>query len=147
VTVFLGGVNHPRGIITFDWQTMAYTKHSQELLKERRYSTCAKLKGQNGETLIVIAAGEANPSGMEAWNPEDGSVTMLTPDFPKTYSYGTPAMISVNQGSNLIYYEAWDKGKGIYKYSVSSNTWTMIGEMLETRDDFNVLPVSGIKCD
>ena len=124
---------------------MEYTKQDQVFQNDRRFSACAKLKGQNGETLIAVAAGIG--SGMEVWNPANGNVTLLTPDFPVTYSAGFPAMVSVNQGSNLIYYEARDKGKGIFKYDVSDNNWTKIGEMLEARDDFAALPVFGIECD
>jgi len=133
--------------VTLDWQTMEYNQHKEVFQNARKFSACAKLKGQNGETLVAVAAGELYPAGLEAWNPATGSVTMLTPDFPKSYFLGAPAMISVNDGSSLIYYEARDMGKGVFKYDVADNSWTKIGELLKARDDFAAVPVFGIQCD
>ena len=73
---------------------------------------------------------------------------MLTPEFPDG-SHGTPQLISINKGDELIFYEAANStngAKGIWKYLSSNNSWNKIGEMLHTRNDFIVLPVDDISC-
>jgi hypothetical protein len=147
-TAFLSGSNDPRGILTFDWTTMEYTKHSSQLSGDRQYSACALLKGENGENLVAVASGRS--SGMEVWNPVDGTVKNLTSDFPLYSGYNrTPRMVSVGDGSELIFYESVitnNPAKGVWKYHLSNNTWTQLGEMIEGRDDFAVLPVQGVSC-
>ena len=59
---------------------MTYTKHKPELGGDRRGSACAVVIGQNGEKLVAVAGGIS--SGMEAWNPADESVQILTTNFP-----------------------------------------------------------------
>ncbi len=93
---------------------MEYTKHTSKLIGERRFSACALLKGSEGEVLVAVASGAS--AGMEAWNPTDNSVKMLTPDFPpRTGEF--PQLISVNDDSDLIFYESYnpsqDKGRDI----------------------------------
>ena len=128
---------------------MEYTKHTSLLSDDRRFSACALLKGENGEKLIAVASGVS--AGMEVWNPVDGSVKTLTPNFPPiTEEMRTPKMISINDGSELIFYEAvvrpFELARGVWKYSQSNNTWTKLGDMLFARDDFVVLPVEGVSC-
>ena len=91
---------------------MEYTKHTSQLIGERSYSSCALLKGSEGEVLVAVASG--NSAGMEVWNPADGSVKMLTSDFPK-YAGEFPQLISVNDHSELIFYESYSgsQAKGI----------------------------------
>ena len=79
-TGFFGGANNPHGITTFNWETMTYTKHKPELSGDRRGSACTVLTGQHGEKLVAVAGGIS--SGMEAWNPADESVQILTANFP-----------------------------------------------------------------
>ena len=147
-TAFLSGSNDHQGILTFDWTTMEYTKHSSQLSGDRRYSACALLKGENGESLVAVASGLS--AGLEVWNPVDGSVKNLTLDFPlASEGSRTPKMISIGDGSELIFYESIFTGdpiKGIWKYHLSNNTWTKLGEMIEGRDDFVVLPVEDVSC-
>ena len=111
-------------------------------------STCAMVTGSNGEKLVVVAGGHS--SGMEVWNPIDGSVNILTPDFPLATGAGLAQMISIKNGRELIFYEAAEKPEsernGIWKYDVGTNTWTKIGEMKIARNDFVVLPVDNIPC-
>jgi hypothetical protein len=59
MTVFMGGSRYPRGIITFDWTTMTYTKQSTELIRNRTWTSCALLKGVNGENLVAVAGGQS----------------------------------------------------------------------------------------
>ncbi len=128
---------------------MNFTKHEQTLFHNRRYSACALLKGANGEKIVAIAGGIS--AGMEGWNPDDGTQKVISKDFPPSSGYNRSAkMISVNGNSELIYYDTirgeYIPDKGIWKFNFSNNSWTQIGEMFEARDDFVVLPVSGISC-
>ena len=125
---------------------MEYTKHSPELTGRYLYSSCALLKGDNGEKLVALVGGNTSP-GMEVWNSNDGTVTTLTTDFPPK-SDNAPFLVSVSDGEELIFYEAHNSNnqKGIWKYFQSNNTWTKIGEMIFARDDFVVLPVTGMTC-
>ena len=127
---------------------MEYTKHSSQLSGDRQYSACALLIGENGENLVAVASGRS--SGMEVWNPVDGTVKNLTSDFPLYSGYNrTPRMISVGDGSELIFYESVitnNPAKGVWKYHSSNNTWTQLGEMIKGRDDFAVLHVKGVSC-
>ncbi len=91
---------------------MEYTKHTSQLIGERTLSACALLKGSDGEVLVAVASGQS--AGMEVWNPVDGSVKMLTSDFPP-YADDFPQLISVNDHSELIFYESYypSQAKGI----------------------------------
>jgi hypothetical protein len=146
MTVFLSGQNDAFRILTFDWTTMQYTKHSAVLSGFRLGCTCALLKGSNGEILVAIAGGFSQ--GMEAWNPVNDSVVTLTTEFPLS-SIEVPQMISVNGNTDLIFYESSASAgnpQGIWKYSSSTGNWTKIGAMLFPRGSFSVLPVDGVSC-
>ena len=108
----MSGSKDPHIILTFDWTTMEYTKHTSKLIGSRFLSACALLKGSDGEVLVAVASG--NSEGMEVWNPVDGTVKMLTPDFPPRTGE-LPQMISVNDNSDLIFYESFSfsQAKGI----------------------------------
>ena len=145
-TGLLGGKNLKNGILTLDWTTMNYTMHSEEFSDGCYFSSCALLKGLNGENLVAVAGG-ANLPGMKVWNPDDGSVKFLTTDFPPGFQ--GPAMISIKNGEELIFYEAYNNNeseKGIWRYFQYNNSWTKIGEMLFPRFVFAALPVTGMSC-
>ncbi len=142
VTGFFGGRNNRHGIVTFDWIAMDYLHHKSVLIGDRRFSSCALIKGQNGENLVVVAGGKS--PGMEVWNPMDGSVKMLTADFPEKSSE-TPQLISIEQGRKLIYYDAKPR-TGIWLFNLDSNSWTKIGDLLVARYNSVVLPVQNITC-
>ena len=152
LTGFFGGQNHPHGVTTFDWTTMQYTWHGNILQGDRQFSSCALLRGDDGKEVVAIASGTS--SGIEVWNPIDGSVKVLNDTFPRaSTSTGfaqTSDLISVNNMSDLIFYEAWlyetDKNKNIWKFHQSNSSWSKIGEMLSPRDSFVTLPVKGLTC-
>jgi hypothetical protein len=105
----------------------------------------------DGQRVVAIASGGSS-GGMEIWNPADGAVKTLSSTFPPASGHNqTPQMLSILNGKSLIFYENWhhhiDQNKGIYRYSVETNTWIKIGEMLASRDDFVALPVNGLKCN
>jgi hypothetical protein len=70
----------------------------------------------NGEKLVAIAGGST--TGIEVWNPVDGSVKTLNSTFPLT---GPGAqMIAVNGDTELIFYESSrmpGSPQGIWKFS------------------------------
>jgi hypothetical protein len=100
----MSGSKDPHRILTFDWTTMDYTLQTSKLIGSRFLSACALLKKSDGEVLVAVASG--NSEGMEVWNPVDGSVKMLTPDFPpRTGEF--PQLISINDNSDLIFYESY----------------------------------------
>ncbi len=142
VTAIFGGQNNPHEILTFDWIVMEYLKHKSVLIGSRQYSTCALMKGDNGENLAAVAGGTS--PGLEIWNPVDGSVKMLTPNFPQR-SNNFPQMISVEQGRKLIYYNTQPQ-TGIWQFDFDRKNWTKIGDLIVARDDFVTLPVPNIAC-
>ncbi len=63
------------------------------------------IRGSNGESLVAIAGGMS--PGMEVWNPEDGIVRMVSPDFPdQTSLFRSAKMVSIKKGTELIFYES-----------------------------------------
>ena len=128
---------------------MRYTHHGDILQGYRQSSVCGLLKGDDGNDVVAIASGLS--SGIEIWNPIDGSVKVLNDTFPpRCEDVQVPQLISVNNGLELIYYENWhftiDDNKGIWKFHQSNNSWNKIGEMLFPRDDFVALPVNDLTC-
>ena len=121
---------------------MKYTKHNSVLSGNRQYSSCALMKGDEGENLAAVAGGLS--PGLEVWNPADGSVKLLTADFPK-HSLDTPQMISAEQGRKLIYYDTQPR-TGIWHFDMHSKNWTKIGELLVAKSNFVALPVPNIAC-
>jgi hypothetical protein len=125
---------------------MLYSLQSSRLIGNRDGAPCALLKGTNGEKLVAIAGGVS--SGIEVWNPADGSVTTLNSTFPLADGYG-PQMIAINGNTELILYESSssvDNPKGIWKFSQVTNLWTKIGEMMTDKCCFSALAVDGIIC-
>ena len=85
------------------------------------------LKRADGKEVVAIVSGLS--SGIVVWDPVNGSVQVLNSTFPRAYTgHQTPQLKSVNNGSDLIFYEAWhqnfDENKGIWKFHQSNNTWS-----------------------
>ena len=59
MTAFIGGFENRYDIVTFDWSTMIYAKQNSQFIGKIILSSCAILKGIDGETLAVVAG---NPS-------------------------------------------------------------------------------------
>jgi len=77
---------------------------------------------------------------------QDGSVKMLTADFPEKSGINhTPQMISIKEGRELIYYDSMPR-TGIWRYDLDNKSWIKIGDLLVARDDFVALPVHNIVC-
>ena len=149
MTVFVGGNRYPRGIITFDWNTLTYTKHETELIRDRKWTSCALLRGSNVEPLVVIAGGISE--GTEVWNPQDGTIELIVDEFPPIISIpnGHARMVSINEESDLLLYGGNYNGttmNTIWKFSGSTNSWSEFGTMLTSRDDHLVLPIDEISC-
>lgn len=45
LTLFFGGENSPKGILTYNWTSKMYTPQTPQLTKTRIYSACAVFKG------------------------------------------------------------------------------------------------------
>jgi hypothetical protein len=45
LTLFFGGQNSPKGILTYNWTSTTYTSQTPQLTKSRLYSACAVFKG------------------------------------------------------------------------------------------------------
>ena len=99
------------------------------------------LNGANGDELVAIASGFS--SGMEAWNPNDGTVKYLTTDFPLAKTSGSAQMISIQGGHQLVLYIEGE----IWNYFGSNNSWSKLGNMMEQRIDFVALPVKKVSCN
>ena len=112
---------------------MEYTTHVEKLSGDRSSGSCAMLIGENGEKLVAVASGSS--SGMEAWNPNDGTVKFLTTDFPIPTSFAR--MISIQSGHQLVLYIVGE----IWKYFGSNNSWIKIGNMMQSRMSFLALPL------
>ena len=126
---------------------MHYTHHGDILQGNRQSSVCGLLKGGDGNEVVAIAGGLS--SGIQVWNPVDGSVKVLNDTFP-LLSKDRPQLISVNNGLELIFYENFHDStgeKGIWKFEASDNSWSKIGEMIFARDDFVALPITNLTCD
>ena len=146
-TAFLGGLNNYHAITTFDWTSKTYTSHETELTGSRVYSSCALLNGENGEKLVAVASGSS--PGMEVWNPNDGSVKTLTPDFPYKVLVGSGQLVSVQDGAELIFYQDLNNNyeQGVWKYTQADGSWLKIGDMLHPRAAFVALPVPNLTCN
>jgi hypothetical protein len=148
-TVFVGGTAYPRGIITFDWSTMSYTKQATELVRNRTWTWCAILENENSEKVVVIAGGFS--AGTEIWNPLDGSIKLVSEDFPPVTSISTghAKLVPINFGSELLLYGGYYNGTNVddvWKFSGSNLSWSEFGRMLSIRDDHVVIPVDDIEC-
>ena len=152
-TVFTGGNNDPQRIYSLDWTTMQYSLHSR-FTGQRKYHACAKVKDSNGDILVAVAGG--NSPGLEVWNPQTNVVMTLDSNFPPSTGFvSTPTLMTVKDSSTLIYYQAQQIYLGpsqtaltsqIYKFSMVGRNWTKIGQLLDDRNDFTVLPVEGLSC-
>ena len=79
--------------------------------------------------------------GMEAWNPADGSVQILSevlpPEEGKFSGLETSQLVSINGGSDLLLFGGWAFNAyaegGIWKFSTAGKTWTRLGDMLAQR--------------
>lgn len=146
-TALLGGHFYPHAVITYDWTSRVYTKHAKGFKGSRQFSSCALINSQNNEKLVVIVGG--NYEGMEVWNPQDGSIQMLTPEFPAQTMKDAPQLVAIDGGTGLIFYQAENQEnvQGIWRYFYDSNTWTKVGDLIFARNDFVALPVDGLNCD
>ena len=128
---------------------MTYTKQSTELLRNRTWTWCAIIEKENSEKVVVVTGGFS--SGTEIWNPLDGSIKLVSEDFPPVTSIGNGhgKVVPINFGSELLLYGGWYNGTpvdNIWKFSGSDLSWSEFGKMLYNRDDHVVIPVDDIEC-
>jgi hypothetical protein len=128
---------------------MSYTKQATELLRNRTWTWCAILENENAEKVVVITGGFS--AGTEIWNPLDGSIKLVSEDFPPVTSIGNghAKLVPINFGSDLLLYGGVYDGAtvlNIRKFSGSDLSWSEFGRMLSIRDDHVVIPVDDIEC-
>ena len=152
-TVFLGGSNDNYGIVTLDWQTFNYKKHTEKFSRKRWKSACTLLKGRNQEPLVAIAGGIAIDSkGLEIWNPLDGAIKLVSELLPteseNSFGLNHAQLIPINDGTEMVMYGGYqgDYQQEIWKFTVETSSWTKIGNMLVPREEHVVLPVHGVTC-
>ena len=130
---------------------MTYTKQATELFRNQTWTSCALLKGVNGEHLVAVAGGQSD--GTEIWNPLDGSVKLVSDDFPPltNSSICNSKLVPIKDGSELLLYGGCHGNvvqNGIWKFSSSFgyNSWSEFGKMILRKDDHIVVPFDEIKC-
>jgi hypothetical protein len=129
-------------IATFDWSSKAYTIHQSRLKKGQWLGSCSILKDNFGTALVAAAAGEYS-SGLEIWNPQDGSVTELA-NFASDQKLRHSQLLPINHQSDLLLYGG--HSGVIWKYTYASNIWEEIGKLIGTKSNSVALPVGNMKC-
>ena len=134
----------------YDWATATYSTNPLLLLRPREGSACAIIKGRDGFPRVAVVGGQSK--GMEFWNPSDGSVETIFNQLPPEEGASTglrySKIVPIKGGTELLLYGG-NKGsdhKGIWKYSVTENTWIRIGDTLVPRGGHVVLPVANVTC-
>ena len=153
-TVFLGGYN-PHNITLFDWPSMTYTELHLQLESPRERSACATLKKRNGDPVVVILGGGTGSDGMEIWDVNGGYLSSIDEIPPEKEGTGEglqdTQIIPVNGNSQFLLYggqvTSFDETESaIWKYTLSTDSWEKIGDLLQSREEHAVLPVSGLSC-
>ena len=150
----MGGSNDNYGILTLDWQTFHYVKHTEKFKRKHWKSACALLKGKNQQPLVAIAGGLASDSkGLEIWNPKDGTIKLVSELLPTesegSFGLNHAQLIPINDGKEMVMYGGYqgDYQQEIWKFTVETSSWTKIGSMLAPREEHVVLPVHGVTCN
>ena len=126
----------------------------EEQFSARRWkSACTLMTSQNGEQVIVVAGGiHVNSKGMEMWNPNDHTVTLLATLLPneseKSLGLNHAQLVPIKGGSEMLMYGGWqgDYQDGIWKFNLAEGSWDLHGKLLRAREEHAVLPISGIMC-
>ena len=123
-------------------------------LKLRLRSACATLNKENGDPVVVILGGGWH-KGMEIWDVNGGYInsTLEIPPDQEGTSEGLQdaQIIPINGNSQFLLYGGQVNGfneteSGIWKYTLSTDSWEKVGDMLQSREEHAVLPVSGLSC-
>jgi hypothetical protein len=95
---------------------------------------------------VVVVGGGSN--GTDAWSPDTGIVATLSEDPPSEDSIVYSA-ITVNHGSQLLYYGpiAADGNTKVSRFTIDTQAWDEIGQLLFPRAYFGVLPIPGVDSD
>ena len=96
----------------------------------------------------MIAGGSS--AGTEIWNPLNGSIVLVSGDFPEVsgIANGHAKLAPINDNYEALLYGGF-YGKTvqtIWKFSGFDLTWSEFGNMLSSRDDHVVIPVDGVQC-
>lgn len=152
-TAFLGGSNNNFGIVTFDWNSLTYTRQSEKLIGRRWKSSCAAIKNSDGDTLVAIAGGlHRDGKGLEIWSPTDRTVKLVSEVLPtetsKSFGLNHAQLVSINDGKELLLYGGFQgsyQGE-IWKFTEKDSSWIKVGDLLLGREEHVVLPVVAVDC-
>ncbi len=129
--------------------TPKFWRWRNQFYRIESWTWCAILENENAEKVVVIAGGFS--AGTEIWNPLDGSIKLVSEDFPPVTSIptGHAKLVPINFGSDLLLYGGYYNGTtvdNVWKFSGSDLSWSEFGRMLSIRDDHVVIPVDDIEC-
>jgi len=100
------------------------------LIKPRYQSSCALIKGKDGNPVVAIIGGFPEKGGMELWNPKTREVELLWDEIPPeegaSYGLDLAEVLPINDGSDFILYGGFEGTykDDIWKYNVETNSWT-----------------------
>ncbi len=87
---------------------------------------------------------------METWNTIEGTIEIIVNNLPQQaqYKYTGAKMISVNNNTELVFFGGWSSNfvTQIWKYKYRSNTWELLGNLQQGREDALVFQVNGLDC-
>jgi len=102
----------------------------EKLIRDRRASSCALIKGKDGFPVVAIVGG-VEVQGMELWNPQTREVKLLWEEIPPELGaangFFSSDMLLINGGSELILYggRTGSYKDEIWKYTMETNNWTV----------------------
>ena len=147
MTVFLGGRSSPKQIAVFDWTTSTYKRLNSKLRGDRWLSSCSLLRNENGSLLVAVFGGYYS-SGLEVWNPEDGTVTTLADlDLPSGAKTRISSQLkSINNNTEILLFGGYSDNGAVYhdnvwKYSFNTNSWAKVAKMSGPKSSFVLSPV------
>ena len=149
MTVFIGGINSMYQIAIFDWVTRTYRRLSTRLRDGRWLSSCSLLRDKHGSLLVAVFGGQYS-SDLEAWNPEDGTVTSLADLQINNESLRSTQLIPINDNTELLMYGGYSRSDqyhdDVWKYSSATNSWAKVSKMSGTKSSLVVLPLEDDFC-
>ena len=152
-TAFLGGSNNNFAILTFNWQTQSYTRHTETLIGRRWKSACALMRNSNGDPLVAIAGGlHRDGKGLEIWSPTEGTVKLaskfLPTETPSSFGLNHAQLVPIKGGTELLLYGGYQGQyqNAVWKFSEKDSSWAKQGDLLLAREEHTVLSVPKIQC-
>ena len=101
--------------------------------------------------MVAVFGGEFSLD-LEAWNPEDGTVTTLATLPSDAQNRVSSQLISINGNTELLMFGGYSAQgskyhNDIWKYSSATNSWIMVSQMTRQKSSFVILPVKDSFCN